>query len=93
MKPKRLEIVEMLINERINRELERWANEPEKLRTYVVRYSESTNRGITIQPTHETTFYTIDEYIEMARVCQLSIYVDIQPNLDNKPTPSLHIFC
>lgn len=92
MKPKKLEIAEMLINERINLELELWANEPEKLRDYAVRYSKSTDQNIAIQPTHGTSFYTIDDYVEIARVCQLSMYVDIQPNLDNKPTPTLHMY-
>lgn len=93
MKPKKFEIAERLINERINRELELWANEPGRLRTYAVRYLESTDRSMTIQPTHETVFYSIDDYIEIAKVCQLSMYVDVQPNLDNEPTPSLHMYC
>ena len=90
----RFELATKLINERINEELDRWADEPEKLRIYAIRYSEYTDREMSIQPTHGDTFYTIEEYIDIARICRLPFYVDVRKNKDGQPTPTptLHIY-
>lgn len=88
------EIASKLINIELNKIIERSAGNPKDLQTMAIRWSEYDAEGqrASLQPTHETIFYFIEDFLDICRTCGLSNYVDIQPNADGKLAPTLNIF-
>ena len=81
---------ERLINQLINEIIE-IHSESNYSYDYLIR-SFGDAETICIQPTYNTTFYNIEDFIRIAIACGCYLYVDIQDNLEGKPTPTLHIF-
>lgn len=81
---------ERLINQLINSIIETHC-ESEFSQDYLIR-SIGDDETICIQPTYNTTFYNIEDFIRIAIACGCYLYVDIQDNQEGKPTPTLHIF-
>ena len=88
----RIEIAKTLCNDVINAILNRHAGDIENLRTYAVRYSDCEADRFSLQPTHSEVFYFIEDFIQIAQTLHLSLYVNIQPNADGIPAPTLNIF-
>lgn len=87
---KDLRACERLINQLINETIEIHC-ESENAEDYLIR-SIGNDEQIVIQPTYNDVFYNIENYIRIAIACGCYLYVDILPNQDEKPTPTLHIF-
>lgn len=87
----RLETAEYLVNKLLNETIERWSQH-EYGRCYMIRYCECEDNGFSLQPTHDGSFYSIDDYIDIAKACQLHFYVYVKENMDGILTPTLRIY-
>ena len=82
-----------LVNSLINEIIGRWASEPNG-KCYMVRHTEeSDDTHIVIQPTYSDTFYSfLEDFIQIAKVCGCSLYMNCEENKDGVMTPTLHIY-
>lgn len=87
----RLETAEYLVNKLLNETIERWSQN-EYGRCYMIRYCECEDNGFSLQPTHDGAFYSIDDYIDIAKACQLHFYVYVKENMDGILAPTLRIY-
>lgn len=87
----RLETAEYLVNKLLNETIEHWAQH-EYGKCYMIRYCECEDNGFSLQPTYDGAFYSIDDYIDIAKACQLHFYVYVKENQNGIPTPTLRIY-
>lgn len=87
---KKRELVETLINEKINETLARWSDNPDDLKCYAWGW-----RGKdTLGPNHNNVFHCCDDVAKLLTGLGLSWYLVIRDNEDGEPTPCIifHVF-
>ena len=85
-KEERIELAKKLINEEINRTLERW--EGEDLLTYAWGWRNED----TVSSNHHTCFYNYDVVKAIANGLRLNVGLSVGPNCDGNMTPYVQIW-
>ena len=85
-KEERIELAKKLINEEINRTLERW--EGEDLLTYAWGWRNED----TVSSNHHTCFYNYDVVKAIANGLRLKVGLSVGPNCDGNMTPYVQIW-
>lgn len=81
-----------LVNQLINEICERWAQDKNG-KEHLIRHCEDSVRdNIDIQPTYSDTFYCLEDFIDVARVCGCGFYMNCKKNQAGIITPTLHIY-
>lgn len=92
MNKEMLEMAKKLVNIELNEIIKRWAQLPESLKCYAIRYESVDDRSFALQPTHGNIFFGIGRFIDIAQACHLSFYINIAKNEDGIDAPTLHIY-
>lgn len=93
MRISKFDICLKLINEAMNETIERWSNEPERLRDYAWGHRDGDGESrIVVGNNHGTTFFNAGTVIDIARVCGCGYYLCMCPNEDEELTPCISVY-
>lgn len=85
-KDEKMELAKKLINEVINKTVNRWNGND------LITYSWGWRDESTLSSDHDGQFFYIEEVRAIIKALNLNITITVGPNLDGKPTPYIGIF-
>lgn len=82
----RIDLATKLLNEQMNDTLQRWSDEPEKLKDYAWGWRNKNEVG----NNHGSAFFYADDVIKILKALELDWFLLLAMNDDGELTPTIH---